>query len=150
MRYLIGLGNYSMSDDSIGLRLVEHIAENNLDNGFETVEAANNGMLVLTYFREDTELLLIVDAVNFGSEAGEFLIFSPEDVDSQKVTAGISTHEGDILKLIELAKRIDQPIPPIRILAIQPGNMELGDELSPTLTSRFPEYIKAAVDAMQG
>ena len=149
MKYLLGLGNYAMGDDSVGLRLVEHIAEQELDKGFEAVEVANNGMLVLTYFREDTDLLLVVDAVCYGAEPGDYTIFSPDDVDTHKVTAGLSTHEGDILKLIELAKQIDQFIPPIKILAIEPASMEMDPNLSPALEARFEEYVQAALHEIQ-
>ncbi|NQU41134.1 MAG: hydrogenase maturation protease [Lentisphaerae bacterium] len=149
MRYLLGLGNYAMGDDSIGLRLVEHIAEQCLDIDFEAIEVGNNGMLVLTYFTEETDLILVVDAVRFGGAPGDFTLFSPDEVDTQKVTGGISTHEGDILRLIELAKQIDQPIPPIRILAIEPSSMDIDQGLSPELESRFEEYVQAAVEAMR-
>ncbi len=149
MKYLLGLGNYAMGDDGIGLRIVEHIAEQRLDNGFEAVEVGNNGVLVLTYFREDTDLLVVVDAVQFGGEPGEFTVFTPDEVESHKVTAGISTHEGDILKLIALAKQIDQPIPPMRILAIQPASMKADQGLSPELEARFQEYVVAALHEMR-
>ncbi len=150
MKYLLGLGNYAMGDDSVGLRIVEHIAEQGLDEGFEAVEVGNNGMLVLTYFQEETELLLVVDAVQFGGEPGDFTVFSPDEVDTQKVTGGISTHEGDILKLIELAKQIDQPIPPIKILAIQPASMDVDQGLSPELEMKFQGYVMAALHEMRG
>ena len=149
MRYLLGLGNYAMGDDSVGLRLVEQIAERGLDRDFEAIEVGNNGMLVLTYFTEETDLILVVDAVRFGGAPGDYTIFSPDQVDTQKVTGGLSTHEGDILRLIELAKRIDQPIPPIRILAIEPAAMEVDQGLSPQLEARFEAYIQAAIEAME-
>ncbi len=68
MRYILGLGNYAMGDDGIGLRIIESIAEQGLDEDFEAIEIANNGMQVLTYFEEQTELLVIVDAVSSGGE----------------------------------------------------------------------------------
>ena len=74
MRYIIGLGNYAMGVDDIGLRIVEHIADHGLDTDFEVVEAGNDGMLVLTYFTEETERLVIVDAVKFGGSPGEFKV----------------------------------------------------------------------------
>ena len=65
-----------------------------------------------------TTMVLVADAVRHGAQPGDVTVFRPEDVVSHKIHGGISTHEGDILKLIDLAKQIDQPIPPIRILAI--------------------------------
>ncbi|MBL7076363.1 MAG: hydrogenase maturation protease [Kiritimatiellae bacterium] len=150
MKYLLGLGNYAMGDDSVGLRIVEHIAEQGLDDGFEAVEVGNNGMLVLTYFNEDTDLLVVVDAVHYGGAPGEFTVFTPDEVQTHKVTGGISTHEGDILRLIELAKQIDQPIPPIKIFAIQPASMDVDQGLSPELEERFQEYVLAVLHEMRG
>lgn len=149
MKYLLGLGNYAMGDDSIGLRIVEYMAEEGLDRGFEAVEVGNNGMLVLTYFEEDTAQLLVVDAVAFGGRPGDFTVFSPEDVDSHKVTGGISTHEGDILTLIKLAGQTGLPIPPIKILAIQPASMEVDQGLSPALDNKFQDYVRAALHTLQ-
>ena len=146
MRYVLGLGNYAMGDDSIGLRIVEHIAEHDLESSFEAVEIANNGMQVLTYFEPETERIVIADSANFGGAPGEWICFSPDEVESQKVVGNISTHEGDILKLIALARQIDQPIPPIRIVAIQPKSMEMDESLSPELEESFPSYIEAVLN----
>ena len=145
MRYILGLGNYAMGDDSIGLRIIEHIADNGLEDGFEAVEIGNNGMNVLTYFEPDTEKIVVVDAADVGQEPGETLCFSPDEVESQKVVGNISTHEGDILKLIELARQIDQHIPPIRVVAIQPKSMAMEDALSPELQSNFDSYIQTVL-----
>ena len=149
MRYLLGLGNYAMGDDSIGLRIIEHIADENLESGFEAVEVGNNGMQVLTYFEEDTERIVVVDAADFGGAPGEWISFSPEEVETQKVVGNISTHEGDVLKLIALARQIEQPIPPIRIIAIQPKCMAMDDSLSPELTANFNRYIEAVLKEIQ-
>ncbi len=148
MRYLLGLGNYAMGDDSIGLRIIEHIAENNLETNFEAIEVANNGMLVLTYFEPETELIVVVDSANFGGTPGDWICFTPDEVETKKVVGNISTHEGDILKLIELARQIDQPIPPIKIIAIQPASMEMDENLSPELKQNFPNYIEAVINEL--
>lgn len=146
MRYVLGLGNYAMGDDSIGLRIIEHIAEHNLESGFEAVEIANNGMQLLTYFEPETERIVVVDSANFGGAPGEWICFSPDEVDSHKVVGNISTHEGDVLKLIALARKIDQPIPPIRIVAIQPKSMEMDESLSPELEEKFSDYVQAVLN----
>jgi len=148
MRYVLGLGNYAMGDDSIGLRIVEAIADQGLEDGFEAVEVGNDGMQVLTYFDESTERIVIVDAVDFGGAPGDVTIFSPDEVETHKVTGNISTHEGDILKLVELAKQIDQYIPPIRIVAIQPEVMSVDSGLSDRLAGRFDDYVQAVLDAV--
>ena len=150
MRYVLGLGNYAMGDDSIGLRVIEHIADHGLENGFEAIEVGNNGMQVLTYFDDDTERIVIVDAVDFGGAPGDCTSFAPDDVETHKTVGNISTHEGDILKLIALARQIDQVIPPIRIVAVQPASMTVDTGLSPELEKNFETYITRVMDEIKG
>jgi hydrogenase maturation protease len=144
LRYIIGVGNSAMSDDGIGLRLVEHIARRGLEQGFEAAAVADEGTRLLFYLTEDTEKVVIVDAVDMGLEPGDYRLFKPEDVESRKITRGLTTHEGDILNVLELAGSLGYPIPAVTILGIQPGNLGPGLELSPALESRFDTYLCAA------
>jgi len=149
MKYLIGMGNYAMGDDGIGLRLVEHIAESVEAPGFECIEVGNNGMQLLTYFDETTEKVLIADAVKFGGRPGDHIVFSPEDVETQKVVGNVSTHEGDILKLITMARELDLPLPDIRILAVEPECMRPDTGLSESLSRNFDKYVETVLKELK-
>ena len=150
MRYLIGAGNWSMGDDSVGLRVAEHVALEGLEKGFEAVDIAGDAMRLLDYLTPDTDQILIVDAVDLGISPGDFLLFAPEEVETKKELAGFSTHEGDILKVIAIARSLDYRIPPLRILGIQPERMEAGMEISDALRARFYEYVQAALEEIGG
>lgn len=144
-RYVIGMGNYARDDDSIGLRVVEKIVAESLDTDFIAIEAGNDGMKLLTYFNEDTERILVVDCACMGREPGDYLILDPDDVSSKKTTGKISTHEGDVLKLIELGKQIGGPVPGIKLLAIEPESLGMDMRLSDTLAARLEEYVAVAI-----
>jgi len=146
LRYIIGIGNYSMADDSIGLRIVEHIARNGLDRGFEAIDIADEGMRLLFYFNEDTEKIVLIDAVDFGLAGGELRLFKPQDVKTTKNTKRLTTHEGDILRVLEIARNLGYTIPPLTILGIQPVSLEPVMELSPPLQAKFDEYLKIALE----
>ncbi len=152
MRYLVGVGNYSMGDDSVGLRLVEAIADRGLDikHGFGLAEIGHDGLRLLDYCREDVELLVLMDCVNMGRTPGESLVFAPSDVVSQKRVAGYSTHEGDMLKTLELAPSLGHTVPPVKILGIQTESMTPVMELSAPLQRRFEEYLQQAVKLVSG
>lgn len=144
-KYIIGMGNYAKQDDGIGLRVVEYIIDNNLDDGFIAIEAANDGLSVMGYFSEDTERILIVDCALVGLEPGESMIFDVDDVDSKKLVGTISTHEGDILRIVELARGLGYAVPPVKVLAIQPESMEMDMSLTQTLEKKLEEYVKIAI-----
>ncbi len=139
-RFLLGLGNPSMSDDSIGLRLAEHFFDV-APNGFEAVDMAHDSLRLLFYCEPTTEKIVVVDCVEMNLAPGEFQIFTPEDVESKKELSGFSTHEGDVLKAVELGRQLGYTIPPITIVGIQPANTAFGFELSPELGARYSEYI---------
>jgi hydrogenase maturation protease len=144
-RYILGIGNYAQRDDGIGLRVVERIVDQGRDQGFDAIEVGNNGLSVLTYFEAATERLLVVDCARMERAPGDAVVFGPDDVTSRKIPGNISTHEGDILKLIELGKQLGYPIPEIRILAIEPGVVEPGLELSEAVAQKLDEYVETAI-----
>jgi len=146
LRYIIGIGNYSMADDGIGLRIVEHIAENGLDRGFKAIDIADEGMRLLFYLNEETEKIVLVDAVDLGLPPGEFRLFKPEDVASTKELGKLTTHESDILEILRFAKSLGYRLPPITILGIQPEDLSPRMELSPALRERFDAYLRAALE----
>ncbi|MBN1193717.1 MAG: hydrogenase maturation protease [Coriobacteriia bacterium] len=150
MRYLIGIGTYMGLDDSIGLRVAETIAAEGLDRGFRAVELRGNLLDLLHYVGADSEGVLVVDSARMGLEPGEYMFFSPDDVASRKELPGISTHEGDLMKVLELGRALGYPRPRLTILGIEPS--EIGPEmgLSQTLEERFREYVQVAVRFMEG
>lgn len=144
-RYLIGLGNYSMTDDSIGLRVIEHIADNRLDQGFEPLELGQDATRVLFYCEPDTELIVVVDCVRMGCAPGEVRVFRPEEVQTTKELAHFSTHEGDLLQTLEVGRRLGYVIPPLRIVGIEPQRVEPSMDLSSALQERFAEYVELCI-----
>ena len=132
-------------DDSIGLRLIEHIVERGLEQGFRAIDLSGNMVNLLDYLEAGTERILIVDSAKMGRQAGEYEFFQPQDVQTKKELAGISTHEGDLLKILEFARELKYHIPPITLMGIEPETIKSEMGLSATLQDRLPEYIQAAI-----
>jgi len=149
LRYIIGIGNYSMADDGIGLRVVEHIAENSPDRGFEAIDIADDGIRLLSYLQEETEKIVLIDAVDLSLPPGEYRLFKPEDVESTKGMKRLTTHESDILAILKFAQSLGYRLPPITILGIQPGSLEPEMELSPALQMRFNTYLCIALEEIK-
>lgn len=149
MRYIIGVGNSSMADDGVGLRVVEAVARRGLEPGFEAVAIADEGLRLLFYLTENTEKIVLVDAVDLGLAPGEYRLFKPEDVESQKETSGMTTHEGDVLRVLEMAGNLRYRIPPLTILGIQPANVGPGLELSPEIERQLDTYIQVALEEVR-
>lgn len=148
MRYLIGIGTYFGRDDSIGLRVAEHIAEAGLDKGFRSIDLGGALIDLVHYLGTDVERVLVVDTARMGMSPGEFAFFTPDQVRTRKSRPGVSTHEDDLLKVLEFATATGGPLPALTIMGVEPA--ELADEpgLSAELEHRFNEYVAAAVEFM--
>ncbi len=144
MRYLIGIGTYMGLDDSIGLRIAEGIAARGLDRGFRAIELPGNLLDLLHYFGPDTADMLVVDSARMGLAPGEYRFFSPDDVVTRKSLDGISTHEGDLMKVFEFARELGVAVPPVTLLGIEPAEIAPEMGLSAVLDARFDEYLAAA------
>jgi hydrogenase maturation protease len=149
VRYLIGIGNETMTDDGVGPRVAEAVSGQARELGFETLLIGHDAVGILAYFDEATEHILFVDCVRMGKAPGEWACFTPEDVKSRKTLDRLTTHEGDILRIVELARQLGCPIPAITIVGIEPDRIEPGLALSPALQARLAEYATAAVDQMR-
>ena len=149
MRYLIGVGTETMTDDGIGPRVAEAVSQQAREHGFETVIVGHDTFGILAYFDAATERILFVDCVRMGKAPGEWACFSPEEVETRKALDHLTTHEGDILRIVEMARQLGCPIPSITIVGIEPECIEPGLELSPALQTRFAEYTAVVVDQLR-
>jgi hydrogenase maturation protease len=149
VRYLVGFGNYTSRDDSIGVRIVEHISERGLEQGFRALDLATNSLSLVSYLEPHTEAILIIDSARMNEAPGTVRFFAPSEVDTRKTQSGFSTHEGDVLKVLELAARLNYLIPRILIMGIEPASIEGGIGLSKALEDRFQEYVEAGIARVQ-
>lgn len=138
-----------MSDDGIGPRVVERLAERRLPDGVEPLVLGEDGLTLLGYLEECTGLMLIVDSVRMGREPGSWVWFTPEEVETVKPPARFSTHEGDVLRIVQLARDLGYQVPPIRIFGIEPERLEPGFDLSGTLSRRFEEYVAEVLEELR-
>ena len=145
MKFIVGMGNYAKNDDGIGLRVVETIVDEGLDDGFEALEAGNDPTRLLACLGEGIERVLIVDCAVMGLTPGEYKFFPLESVVSRKEIGRGSTHDGDVIKFIELASDMEHKPPKVDFMAIEPESLDMDMKLSATLEAKLPEYIQAAI-----
>jgi len=119
---LLGVGNRLRGDDAVGSLLVERL-QGKMD--IFMIDAGDVPENYLGPIEESgAEVVLVVDAADFGGKVGDVAIFDIEQVQGMSV----STHTanlGLLFKIISPEKR-----PQVIMLGIQPGNLELGQGLS--------------------
>ena len=146
MKFVVGMGNYAKNDDGVGLRVVERIVDDNLDVGFEAIEAGNDPTRLLSCLEEGVERILIVDCARMGLAPGEYKIFPLENVSSLKDVGRSSTHDGDVVRFVELVGGFGAKTPRIDFVGIEPESLDMEMRLSKTLEEKMPEYVKAVIE----
>ena len=136
---IMGVGNYLMSDDGIGVHAIHALQRLTLPRNIELLDAGTATMSFLSNL-SGRRKVIIIDAVRSGKPAGTLYRFSPDDIYVQKETA-ISLHQVGIIENIALSGFIDEASADIVVYGIEPGNMECGMSLSPEVEAGLPKLI---------
>jgi len=136
---IIGVGNPFRKDDGIGIVLLEKLIEkkDDLPQDIEYIDGGTGGMNLL-HILALFDVALVIDAVKLNGCPGESKLFKSEDVRSKKSSINISTHESDVLKIINLSKELGEIPDQLFIFGVQPKDVSQGDNLSPELQKSIP------------
>ena len=139
---VLGLGNPLMADEGIGNELLELLQSTSEScSVVDFLDAGTGGMSLLYHF-EGRKKVIIIDCAFMGETPGTIKRFTPAEVQTVKKLGHLSLHEVDILKVIELAKQLDQCPEEIVFYAIEPEKVSQQQHLSKTLQAKLPEYAK--------
>ncbi len=134
---VIGIGNTLKGDDGVGVLLARRMKEKNLPSDVKIFDAGTGGMKIL-HILKDLEKVIIVDAVRFGGDAGDYVFFSPEEVESLRNSGG--THGTSLFEILDLSEKVEEAPEEILILGIQPKDDSIGDNISSELEDKLPDF----------
>ena len=138
---VIGLGNLLLSDEGIGVHLIRKLSEH--QDKFplvDFIDAGTGGMNVL-HLIANRKKAVIIDCVKMGKKPGTIKQFEPADVQTIKKMTHFSLHEADILQIIGLSRQLGECPDQIVIFGIEPESLELGQNLSKTLSNGINAYL---------
>ncbi|WEL21021.1 hydrogenase maturation protease [Halorhabdus sp. BNX81] len=133
-RAIVALGNPYRRDDGIGPALVDRLREEGLSS-VDCLDLGDAGF-ELVHVVADYDAVVIVDAVDFGGDPGEIVVFDPADPET--ATGRRGTHGTDPFELLEVASRVADTNPSIRVVGIQPAETGYGDGLSQPVSDSLP------------
>ncbi len=138
---VLGLGNPLMTDEGIGVYLIERLTESASEYpAVDFVDAGTGGLSIL-YHIESRRKAILIDCTLMSEPPGTIRRFTPEDVQSTKVLSHQSLHEADVLRVIEMARQLGQAPDTVILFGIQPVRIEPGLGLSQALMERIDEYV---------
>jgi hydrogenase maturation protease len=145
---ILGVGNLLLSDEGVGLRVLERLAATyDLPEGVQTLDGGTLG-LDLLYYLEGVENLLIIDAVEMGKEPGTLLRLEGDEVPAF-LSIKISPHQIGIPDMLFAAKLKDLYPRNVVLWGVQPGVLDAGLDLSPPVAAQVDELVEKVVDELR-
>ncbi|HEY9079333.1 hydrogenase maturation protease [Magnetovibrio sp.] len=143
---ILGLGNILLTDEGVGVHVVEHLRENPPVSTAH-LKLMDGGTMGLTLLidMEDADAMIVVDAALLDREPGAVQVFEGEDMDYFLRHRGRSPHDIGLDDILD-GLRLREAVPECRALVgIQPAVLTVGENLTPAVKSAVPK----AADAIQ-
>jgi len=141
---VLGVGNPLMSDDAVGLRVLEALAARPpaLD-GVEYLDAGTLGFLLLPRV-EQCDALLALDAAQLQGAPGDVRVFEGAELDAFLRTPRCSVHELGLRDLLDAARLTGALPARCALVGVQPERVDWGELLSPAVAAAVPVAVAAA------
>lgn len=146
---VVGIGNLLMQDEGIGVHVVNRLAEMDLPDDVDVIDAGVNSYDMLDIFGQ-AETLIIVDAMQAGGEPGTIYRAPLEELGLKPAENITSLHEMHFIEAVNMAKLLGHH-PEIIVFGVEPGTMSVGMELTPEIAEKLPrllELIKMEIDRL--
>jgi hydrogenase maturation protease len=138
---VLGMGSLLMGDEGVGIHVVRALGTGlPADADVELIEAGTAGMRAVHAIAGRRKAIFI-DCAIMKLKPGTIRRFTPENVRSRKTLRGFSTHEGDLMELIALSRRLGECPPDVVLFGIEPARIEQSMNLSPEWERRMKRYI---------
>jgi hydrogenase maturation protease len=145
---VLGIGNLLLKDEGVGAHLVQKLNDIVDDANVNIIDAGTYPDF-LSLVDDNTDKLIIIDAVKTGDKPGSIYRFSFDNVDLDSALP-ISLHDigvSDSLKMMALLNR--QPKSTI-VIGIEPKTIDFGLELSPEVEDKLSELIELVLQEIEG
>lgn len=129
---LLGIGNVEACDDGVGVEVVRRLESAASDLGARVVLGGMTGMGLVKYFL-DSDVMLVVDAIDAGAEAGAVFRFDPDAAGVTELRSN-NIHNMGLAHLVTNARLLGAD-PRVVVFAVQVGEVGPGDTLTPPVAA---------------
>ncbi len=145
---VLGVGNILLSDEGVGVRVVEAMEGRELPDNVELFDGGTASVDLLGSLA-NRDKVIIIDAVKGGSEPGTLYRFAPDDITNQRQSL-TSLHQVGLLETLTIARYLGCAPREVIILGIEPNKASWGLELSPEVAAVVPRVIELVLRELGG
>ena len=143
-RMVLAVGNSLLKDDGVGIHVLRRLVTERRRPDVRYVDGGTLGF-TLAPLIEETDMLVVLDAMRFGAPPGSIAVKVGPDLDRFVSRKRATAHEVNLRDLLDIV-RMRGSLPPARALVgIEPESVEWGLDPTPTIASAIP----AAADAVE-
>ncbi|MEQ1947571.1 MAG: hydrogenase maturation protease [Bryobacteraceae bacterium] len=148
---VLGLGNLLLTDDGVGLRLLETLEE---ECGFgheaaEFMDGGTQGLALLPYLA-DRSTVLVLDAIGLGGNPGTIHVLRGPQIAELRARRASTAHEGNCLEILEIARMLGYDFEDIAVVGVEPSVVRTGIGLSPEVEAAVDEAVAQARTILSG
>jgi len=146
---VLGLGNILLSDEGLGVRVVQRLEESyRFPPEIQVMDGGTLGLDLLPYL-EGVDHLLVIDALEMGEEPGTVTRLVGDEVPAS-LSVKISPHQMGLADLLAAARLQGLYPQEVVLLGMQPGSIETGLDLSPPVESQVDRLIDEVLMELRG
>ena len=142
---VLGIGNPIMSDDGVGLEILEQLRAHYTDQQhLEFVDGGTSGMELLPTI-QDAESLLVLDALapTAHSNPGDVVTLIGDQI-PRLLNSKLSPHQVGLLDLLSAARLLGTEPRRVAVVGVVAESTELHVGLTPTVTRALPGAVAEA------
>ena len=145
---ILGIGNILLGDEGFGVRAVEYLQDNySWPENVQLLDGGTRGLLLMADLM-DKDLVIILDIVHSGHEAGTMLLIENDDLykSFQNKESAHQTSINDVLICCELADHR----PEVLVFGFEPFDFsEINISLSPQAQEKLPLFCENVISEMR-
>lgn len=146
---VLGVGNLLLKDEGIGVHLVRALEGRQLPPDVEVIDAGTAGCDILPLL-SNAGKIIIVDALKGGEPPGAVYRLTPQDFEQQADYSIISLHDIGVMDALKMLKLMDGRLPGVVIIGVEPGEIEVGLELTPEVAASLPFIVDLVMQEVAG
>ncbi len=142
---VMGVGNYILSDEGIGIHVIKELEQMEWPENVEIYDAGTTGILSFHKFT-DADIIIAIDAISLKEEPGTIRVYQKEDIMLSKVPMKISPHQIGFQETLFQAELHSKSPEIVTLIGVVPESYAAGIKLSECLAEVLPDVVKLTIE----
>lgn len=145
---IVGVGNVLLQDEGVGVHAIEKLRERfEFPEDVAVIDGGTMGLDLLPFI-ENTDKLLLIDAIDLKKKPGTIGIIEDKDIPAV-IKTKISPHQIGLSDLLSVMRLLEKEPESITVIGIQPGSIQTGTELSAEVRQNLDDLISVIIDKLK-